>query len=260
VSAPEEVLLAQRTDGVLWLTLNRPEKRNALNSELIGALKAALREAEADPEVRVVALRGAGKDFCAGADLASLRRIAEGSVMENLADVDELAELVLRIRHLRQPVVALVRGRALAGGAGLATACDLVVATESASFGYPEVNLGFVPAMVMAILRRQVSEKIAFELIAHGERITAGEAERFGLINRVVRDDAFDNEGEAYVTALAERSASAVQLSKRLLYQQDGMAFESALRAGANLNVIARMTEDMQTGVANFLEGSASEG
>ncbi|HEX8694990.1 MAG TPA: enoyl-CoA hydratase-related protein [Longimicrobium sp.] len=253
--APEaSPLLARREGGVARLVLNRPEKRNALDAALVAALKAALGEADADPEVRVVAVEGAGKDFCSGADLSALRKIAGASVMENLEDVDELAELFLLPRRMKKPVVALVRGRALAGGCGLATACDLVLAAESAQLGYPEVRIGFVPAMVMAILRRNVSEKRAFELIVRGAPVSAAEAERIGLVNRVFPDDAFAAETGAVLAELAERSPSAVQLSKRLLYHSDAMGFEAAVRAGADVNVVARMTEDMQAGVARFLE------
>ena len=247
-------LLVRREGAVARLVLNRPEKRNALNAELVAALKDALRAADADEGVRVVAVEGAGADFCSGADLSALRRIAGASAMENLEDVDALAELFLLPRKMGKPVVALVRGRALAGGCGLATACDLVLAAESAQFGYPEVRIGFVPAMVMAILRRNVSEKRAFELIVRGAPVSAAEAERIGLVNHVHADDAFDAEAAAFLGELAERSASAVRLSKRLLYHSDGMTFEAALRAGADVNVVARMTEDMQAGVARFLE------
>jgi methylglutaconyl-CoA hydratase len=253
--AEEGVLLVQREGGVARLVMNRPDKRNALSGELVAALKAALREADADPETRVVALEGAGKDFCSGADLSALRTVAEGGVMENLEDVDALAELFLLPRRMRKPVVALVRGRALAGGCGLATACDLVLAAEGAQLGYPEVRIGFVPAMVMAILRRNVSEKRAFELIARGKPIAAAEAERIGLVNQVVPDEIFAAEAEALLADLAERSPSAVQLSKRLLYHSDAMGFEAAVRAGADMNVLARMTDDMQAGVRRFLEG-----
>jgi methylglutaconyl-CoA hydratase len=256
VTADGEVLLVRREGGVARLTLNRPDKRNALNAELIAALKAALRAADDDPEVRVVALEGAGKDFCSGADLSALRTIAEGGVMENLEDVEGLAELFLLPRRMRKPVVALVRGRALAGGCGLATACDLVLAAEGAQFGYPEVKIGFVPAMVMAITRRNVSEKRAFDLLVRAQPIAAAEAERIGLISRVVPDDAFAAEADALLAELAERSPSAVQLTKRLLYHSDAMGFEAAVRAGADLNVLARMTDDMQAGVRRFLEGA----
>jgi methylglutaconyl-CoA hydratase len=256
VTADGEVLLVRREGGVARLTLNRPDKRNALNAELIAALKAALRAADDDPAVRVVALEGAGRDFCSGADLSALRTIAEGGVMENLEDVEGLAELFLLPRRMRKPVVALVRGRALAGGCGLATACDLVLAAEGAQFGYPEVRIGFVPAMVMAITRRNVSEKRAFDLLVRAQPIAAAEAERIGLITRVVADEAFAAEADALLAELAERSPSAVQLTKRLLYHSDAMGFEAAVRAGADLNVLARMTDDMQAGVRRFLEGA----
>lgn len=248
-----EPLLIEQTGGIAFLTLNRPEKRNALDDRLIAALKEALRAADADPAVRVIALRGAGKDFSSGADLSALRKIADASVMENLADVDGLAELFLLPRRLRKPLVALVRGRALAGGCGLATACDLVLASDMAQFGYPEARIGFVAAMVMAILRRSVPEKLAFELVVRGHILTAAEAERIGLVNHVLPESDFDAECGRFLAELAERSPSAVQLSKRLLYHADGMSFEAALRAGADMNVIARMTEDMQAGVARFL-------
>lgn len=255
--AQEPAVLERVADGVAWLSLNRPEKRNALNDSLVSALKQALSRADADPEVRAIAVRGEGKDFCSGADLSALQKIADASVMENLADVDSLAELFVLLRRLQKPVVAVVRGKALAGGCGLATACDLVVASESASFGYPEVHIGFVPAMVMAILRRNVSEKRAFELIVSGATLSAGDAERIGLVNQVFPDDGFQQAATTYVTDLAARSTSAVQLCKRLLYHQDSMGFEAAVRAGADLNVVARMTEDVQAGIARFLSGSA---
>lgn len=257
MSDAAEPLLVGREGAVARLVLNRPDKRNALNAGLVAALKTALRAADADPEVRVVAIEGAGKDFCSGADLSALRRIAGAGAMENLEDVDELAELFSLPRRMRKPVVALVRGRALAGGCGLATACDMVLAAESAQLGYPEVRIGFVPAMVMAILRRNLGEKRAFELIVRGNPITAAEAERLGLVNHVFADVAFDAEAAAVLDDLAGRSASAVELSKRLLYNSDGMSFDAAIRAGADVNVVARMTDDMKAGVARFLERDA---
>lgn len=240
--------------GVRRLVLNRPEKKNALDAALIDALSMELRAAEADDSVRVVALEGAGKDFCSGADLAGLREMLDAPVLENLADADRLADLFRGIRRLAKPVVAVVRGRALAGGCGLATACDLVVAEESARFGYPEVRIGFVPAMVAALLVRSVAEKRAFELITRGDTVSAAEAERIGLINRVFPDAEFDAASTAYLAELAERSPAAVQLCKRILYQQDGLPFESGLRVGAQLNVIARLTEESRAGVARFLD------
>jgi methylglutaconyl-CoA hydratase len=236
------------------ITLNRPEKRNALNDELIGGLKQALREVDDHETVRVAVIKGAGADFCSGADLSALQKISESSIIENLEDAASLMELFTLIRRVRVPVVAAVHGRALAGGCGLATACDLVLAAASARFGYPEVKIGFVPAMVMAILRRNVSEKRAFELLTRGAEISAAEAETFGLVNHVFDEDVFETEVERYVKGFEKMSRSAVMLSKRLLYHMDGMTFDAALQSGVDVNAIARMTEDCQKGIARFLK------
>jgi methylglutaconyl-CoA hydratase len=239
---------------VALITLNRPEKRNALNDALISGLKDALREVDANDAVRVVLITGAGADFCSGADLSALQKISDSSVEENLEDAQSLMELFALIRRVRVPVVAAVRGRALAGGCGLATACDLILAARSARFGYPEVKIGFVPAMVMAILRRNVSEKRAFELITLGAEIGADEAERIGLVNKVFDDATFETEVESYVAGFEKMSRSAVMLSKRLLYHMDGMTFDTALQSGVDVNTIARMTEDCRKGIARFLK------
>jgi methylglutaconyl-CoA hydratase len=242
-------------DGaVALITLNRPDKRNALNDALVASLKEALQQADDNEAVRAVVITGAGADFCSGADLAALQKISESSIVENLEDAQSLMELFALIRRVRVPVVAAVRGRALAGGSGLATACDIVLAARSAVFGYPEVKIGFVPAMVMAILRRNVSEKRAFELLTRGAQISADEAERIGLINHVFDDDAFDANIKAYAHEFENASRSAVMLTKRLLYHIDGMTFDAALHSGVETNAIARMTEDCQKGIARFLK------
>lgn len=247
-------ILTDRENSVLTITLNRPEKRNALNDNLVNLLKDALREADRDESLRVILIKGAGKDFCSGADLSALQKISESSVMENLADAENLSELFALMRKVKIPVVAAVHGRALAGGCGLATACDIVLAAKSARFGYPEVKIGFVPAMVMAILRRNLSEKRAFELITQGFDFSSEEAEKFGLINRVFDDENFADEIKNYVSVYEKVSRSAVVLSKKLLYQMDGMTFETALETGAEVNTIARLTEDCQKGIARFLQ------
>ncbi|HEV8038487.1 MAG TPA: enoyl-CoA hydratase-related protein [Bryobacteraceae bacterium] len=240
--------------GIARITLNRPEKRNALDAELITEVRDALRSSARDENVRVVLITGAGSDFCSGADLSGLERTFNAGVLDHMADARNMAELFLEMRHHPRPIVAAVRGRALAGGCGLATACDLIVAAESSKFGYPEVNIGFVPAMVMAILRRSLSEKRAFEMIASGEIITAQTALDFDLINAVFADETFDIEVEAFVSKLASKSASAITLSKRLLYHMDGMTYEAAIEAGVETNAIARMTDDMKRGVEKFLK------
>lgn len=242
-------------DGsIARITLNRPEKRNALNDEVIAGLKSNLRSAAADQAVRVVVVAGAGKDFCSGADLSALQKIAQASIAENAADARSMMELFTLMRELPLPVIAAVHGRALAGGCGLASAADLVLAAESARFGYPEVKIGFVPAMVMAILKRNISEKQAFELITRGGEITARRAYEIGLVNQVFADDTFEAEVQTYVGTFAEMSRSAVALSKTLLYQIDGLAFRDAIETGADVNVIARLSEDCQRGIARFLK------
>ena len=250
----QEIVLFAVADGIARITLNRPEKRNALNDAVIGALKDALRQADQDESVRAVILAGAGADFCSGADLAALQKISNASVAANLEDARSLMELFMLIRQVRIPVIAAVKGRALAGGCGLATACDIILASRSARFGYPEVKLGFIPAMVMAMLRRSVSEKRAFELVTLGAEFSAEEATGFGLVNHVFDDEVFASEVAAFAIRFTKVSRSAVSLSKQLLYQIDGMSFENALDSGADMNVIARMTADCRKGVAAFLK------
>lgn len=248
-----QTVLLTIADRVARITLNRPEKRNALNSDLIEALKDSLRRAGKDSEVRAVVLSGAGSDFCSGADLSALQKISTASVEENLEDARSLMELFTLIRSIRLPVVAAVRGRALAGGCGLATACDIVLAARSSRFGYPEVKIGFVPAMVMAILRRNVSEKRAFELVTLGAEIGAEDAVSFGLVNQIMDDEAFDDEVDTFVQRFMKTSGSAVALTKQLLYRTDAMSFEDALQFGVDENVIARMSEDCKKGIERFL-------
>lgn len=252
--AADPIALYDVSAGVARITLNRPEKRNALNDELISSIKDSLQRARADDEVRVILLTGAGDDFCSGADLAALQKISTASVEENLQDAASLMELFTLIRSVHQPVIAAVKGRALAGGCGLASACDMVLAARSSRFGYPEVKIGFVPAMVMAILRRSLSEKRAFELLTLGNEISAEEAVTMGLANRVIDDEAFDDEVDAFIEQFQKTSYSAVALTKTLLYQIDAMSFEDALRCGVDTNVTARMSEDCKRGIERFLK------
>lgn len=240
--------------GTARVFLARPERRNALDSALVAELKAALTAADQDDGVRVISVHGEGPDFCAGADLRELQAVVAAGPEASLADAQSLGELFMLPRRLDKPVVAAVHGRALAGGCGLATACDLVLAAEDAQFGYPEVKLGFVPAMVMAILRRSVGEKRAFELIALGDTIDAATAAGYGLVNRVYPAPEFEERVTAFLARLAERSATALALSKRLLYDIDGASFEESIHAGARVNVAARMTDDCRQGVRDFLE------
>ena len=238
--------------GIARVTLNRPEKRNALNAELISALRAALDRAALDADVRVILLRGAGKDFCAGLDLKDLTK--GEAVLDHMASARTLVDLYLAMRRNPKVIVAAVHGRAIGGGAGLATASDLIVMTESAEVRYPEVNMGFIAAIVMSMLRRQVSEKQAFEIVALGESIPAGAAKDLGIVNQVFADAEFDARARAYVAELAAKPASAMALTKDMLYHIDGMSFETAIHAGLYGNALTRMTEEARRGFEAFLK------
>ncbi|HMM80522.1 MAG TPA: enoyl-CoA hydratase-related protein [Pyrinomonadaceae bacterium] len=242
------------TDGsIAIITLNRPEKRNALNDRLIAALKVAMSEADADESVKCIVIRGAGKDFCSGADLAALQKIAKASYEENLEDARSLGELYKLIRAVRQPVIAAVKGRALAGGCGLAMACDLIAAETNAKFGFPEVKIGFVPAMVAAIVRRSMSERLAFSMLTLGEMVTAEELHNAGIVHAVADEADFETTLAAVAECYAKLSGSAVQMTKRLLYDIDGLNFAAAIEQGAQVNAQARMSDDCKQGIARFL-------
>jgi methylglutaconyl-CoA hydratase len=242
-------------DGVAEVVLSRPQKRNALDDRAVAELKLAFERVAEDDGVRVVLLRGAGKDFCAGADLAQLERLAATTgPLENLEDAAALGALFSAMRRHPKPIVAAVQGHALAGGAGLATACDIVLAADDAVFGYPEVHLGFVPAMVMALLRRTSGEKVAFELVARGDRISAGEARSCGIVNRIFAAATLEAEAREYARELARRPPAALRLTKRLLYGMDGMDFDQAVARGAEVNALARLTDDCRQGLRQFLD------
>lgn len=240
--------------GILTATLARPEKKNALNAAMIEGLHDAIDRTDQDPAVRVLVIAGAGDDFCAGADLTELLASADKSPAENERDALRLGEVFVRLRALPRPVVAVVRGRALAGGAGLASACDIVIASDQATFGYPEIQRGFVPAMVMTMLRRLAGEKATFDLVATGRLMGAAEAQRVGLVTRVVPDAALAAEAKALCSQLIQQSATAFALTKQLFYELDGQQFEEGIRLGARINALARTTPDFHASIAQFLQ------
>jgi methylglutaconyl-CoA hydratase len=250
--AERRVLVAKDT-GVATLTLNRPEKRNALDRQTLAELGEALAACDLAADVRVVALRGAGPDFCAGLDLEELLASVELPPEENERRAMELGELFVTLRNMPKITVAVVTGRALAGGCGLATACDLVVARADARFGYPEIQRGFVPAMVLTILRRAVGEKLAFDLAATGRLLGAEEAGRVGLVSRVVGVEAFEAEAGALLRTLAGYAPSAVALLKRQLHETGELGFEAGVRLGARVNAVARLAPEFRQSLQAFL-------
>jgi methylglutaconyl-CoA hydratase len=248
-----QLVLTSLDAGIFSITLNRAPKRNALSAEMIELLHRALEQADMDADARVVLIRGAGKDFCAGADLDELLASADRTMQENEASALRLGQIFERIRALPKPVMSLVQGRALAGGAGLATACDLLLAAAGAEIGYPEIQRGFVPAMVTTLLRRMVGEKMALDLILTGRVLTADEALAAGLVTRVVPDRELEGEGLELAGRLAGSSASALALSKRLFYETEGKSFVESIALGARVNAVARGTPEFREAIARFL-------
>ena len=242
----------ETANGIAAITLARPEKKNALDRQTAEELQAAFDKAGADTAVRAITLTGAGDDFCAGADLQALEEMLAEGLKAHLQDAQALGKVFITMRTVQKPVVGIIRGRALAGGAGLATACDIVLAHADAQFGYPEVRVGFVPAMVMTMLRRAVGEKRAFDLVATGRRISAEEALAMGLVSRVIPAASFEADVATIVTELAASPSTAAAITKRLFYGLDGLDFREGIALGAKTNVEARSTEDFRQGVKRF--------
>ncbi|MGI8619976.1 MAG: enoyl-CoA hydratase/isomerase family protein [Gemmatimonadaceae bacterium] len=245
-------LVCEEGAGVANIILSRPEKKNALDRVAADELALCLEHIGQSPTVRVVLITAEGNDFCAGADLEALSALRDATPDQHRADAQALGDVFVAIRNLPQPVVAGVQGHALAGGCGLANACDIALAHENARFGYPEVRVGFVPAMVMTMLRRSAGEKRAFELVATGRLIDAREAESIGLITRVVPAASFKDEVEQCAAQLAELPPEAVRLTKRLFYESEGKSFTESLAAGVAGNAEARATTAFKEGIARF--------
>lgn len=249
-------LLYDTSNRKATITLNRPEKRNALDDVMVAELTTAFTQAARDQNIKVVLLQGSGTAFCAGADLDYLSRIAAFDLEENRADSAKLANLFKTIYELRKPVIAIVDGPALAGGCGLASVCDLVIASEErATFGYTEVRIGFIPAIVMIFLIKRVGEGRARELILRGNIINALEARRIGLANMVVPEAQLQTSADALADELIQNnSLHAMGLCKEMLSKLHGLNVADALEFAANMNAAARMTADCKAGIAAFLK------
>lgn len=240
------------TEGLIGrVTLARPEKKNALDRVMADELAQALFAMSESP-VKVVAIDGDGPDFCAGADLAAMEEMLDAPRQQHLDDAQALGHVFHTIRRMEKPVVALVKGRAYAGGAGLASACDIVLAHEDARFAYPEVTIGFVPAMVMTMLRRSVGEKQAFDLVSTGRILSADEAREIGLVSRVFAAKEFDPLSRATLDKLADYPASAMAATKTLFYKLDTLGFLDGISAGIVANADARATPAFREGVKRF--------
>lgn len=245
----------ETSGGVATITLDRPEKRNALNHALVGEIRQALERARLDDTVRVVVLTGAGNTFSAGADLAALEALQTASVTENLEDSEHLAALFEQIYLHPKPVIARVNGPAIAGGCGLAAVCDFSIVADHAKLGFTEVRIGFVPAIVMVFTLRKLGEAAARDLLLTGRLVTAREAAAVGLVTRAVPAADLDAEVGALADELRVRtSGTAVALTKKMLAQVPGMGLKEALAYATQMNALARGTDDCKAGIAAFLE------
>jgi enoyl-CoA hydratase len=244
-------LLYARRDAVATITINRPDHRNALSTETVAELREALKEAKGEAQARVIVITGAGKVFCAGADLNSfLSEQPEDRYVQRRT----LADLFLEMTELGKPTIARVNGHALAGGFGLVAACDLAIAAEGAQFGMPEVNVGIFPMLIMAIVFRNLPRKAAMELMLTGKRIDAAEATRLGLINRYVPAERLDKEVGALAAELAKKSPIGMKLGLEAFYRMQDMSFPSAIAYLQDQLAILSLSDDLKEGVAAFFE------
>ncbi|MFC5269579.1 enoyl-CoA hydratase/isomerase family protein [Adhaeribacter terreus] len=239
---------------IAYITLNRPEKRNALNYDVVAELKAAFTRAEADEECKVVVLRANGAVFCAGADLEYMQQLQANTYDENLEDSTHLMQLFLQIYKLKKVVIGQIHGHAIAGGCGLATICDFSFTVPEAKFGYTEVKIGFIPAIVKVFLLRKLGEAKAKELLLTGDLINAPEAQKLGLINYVVSGEDLEKTVAKFAQKLiTENSEQSMALTKEMIANVQSMTLENGLNYAAEMNAHARATADCKKGIASFL-------
>src|SRR5215469_7879040 len=242
----------QDETGIATIALSVPEKRNAISSQMISDLIGALDQAEHD--ARVVILTGSGKAFCAGMDLDELQNIARQTLQKNLEDARRVTKLFSRLYGFPKPLIAAVNGPAIAGGCGIATLTDFTISVPEAKFGYTEVKLGFIPAIVAVFLRRRLGDKQVRDLLLSGRIIDASEAYRIGLISEIVPSEALMTRAREIAAVLLDASPSALTETKKLLLSFDRAAVRAELEAAIEANADIRSTPDFREGVAAFLE------
>ena len=248
-----ETLLLETTGHLATITLNRPEKRNAISTQMIAELQSALDEVE-KTQIRVVILTGAGKAFCAGMDLEMLQAIANQSPSENQDDSRRMAKMFRKIWSYSKPLIAAVNGHALAGGCGIATLCDFTLSVPEAKFGYTEVKIGFLPAIVSVFLTRQIGEKRSRDLLLTGRLVGAAEAKELGMINEIVAADMLMARAHELAEVLIAASPASVTRAKRLLTSAAAASLDADLERAVLENARIRCTPDFKEGLASFLE------
>ena len=246
-------LRLETSGDIATITLSRPEKRNAISTEMTDELMGALAEVETSP-ARVAILTGEGKAFCSGIDLAALKAIANQSPMENLEDARRFARLLRRIWSFPKPTIAAINGPAIAGGCGIATLCDFTIAAPEATFGYPEVRIGFLPANVAVFLMRQIAEKHARDLLLTGRIIDATEAQRMGLVTQVVPAEDLMSAAQALAATLVASSPTSLLKTKKLLGDMAAQEVDRELELAIAESAQIRSTADFREGLASFLE------
>jgi methylglutaconyl-CoA hydratase len=248
-----ETLKYEIVDQVATITLNRPDKRNSISAQMIEDLVAALCEADEGP-ARVVIITGAGKAFCAGMDLDGLRALAGQSPHQHLEDSRRMANMFYRIYSFPKPLISAVNGAAIAGGCGIATLADFTLAVPEAKFGYTEVKIGFIPALVSVFLRRQVGEKTARNLLLSGRIIDAAEAHRLGLVTEIVPPEKLGERARELADSLLSSSPTSILRTKRLLLKKDEDALRMEIEHAVRENADIRSTQDFREGLSAFLE------
>ena len=248
-----KTITLNENDGIALLTLNRPDKRNAISYELIDDLQHAL-EAVRNSQSQILILTGAGKAFCSGMDLDNLKSLVGRTPEQNIEDSRTMARLFRSIYDFPKPTIAAVNGPAIAGGTGIATICDFTVATPDAKFGYTEVRIGFVPAIVSNFLLRQVGEKHARDLLLTGRIFAADEALRLGLVNEIVEPGRLLARAYELARTLMENSPASLVATKELLSQTVNEELDRRMEASIEENARIRQTHDFHEGIAAFLE------
>src|SRR5882757_6392711 len=239
--------------GIATITLNRPEKRNAISFELLSELLAVFDEIEASA-TQILILTGAGKAFCAGLDLEELKSLLGKTQAENLADSERIARVFRRLYDFPKPTIAAVNGAAIAGGTGLATLCDFTLAVPEAKFGYTEVRIGFVPAIVSSFLIANIGEKRARDLLLTGRIFSAEEAHRLGLVNEIVAPDQLMKRAQELAAQLLENSPASLQATKKLLSSYTRERLDHQIKQAVQGNAGIRETADFKEGITAFLE------
>jgi len=242
-------------DRIGYITLHRPERRNALNFEMVSELKAVFFEAESDKNVKVIVLKAQGQTFCAGADLAYLQKMQSFSFEENLEDSRHLANLFYQIYSLKKIVIAQVQGHAFAGGCALASMCDFVYAVPEAKFGFTEVKIGFVPAIVMVFLMRKIGELKTKHLLLTGELVSREKAVAAGLVNQIVSREEIEHAVSEFAHRLiTNNSTQSMELIKKMTAEVQSLSFEKALEYVTTMNATVRGGEDYKKGMQSFLD------